>query len=105
MKTWTIGQQIAVNCNTTDVPAYHEIIEDGRVIIRVLIHSNEGDKALKYAKITASALDLLDAAKKALEEGQCACSISMRDSGHAVGCWMPDVDENLRSAISKAEAR
>lgn len=40
---------------------------------------------------------LLEAAKAA----QCDCTISQRDSGHAVGCWMPD----LLEAISKASGQ
>jgi enterochelin esterase-like enzyme len=32
---------------------------------------------------------------EAAEKAQCGCSISQRDSGHAVDCWRPELDEAL----------
>mgnify|MGYP001590220127 CR=1 FL=1 len=63
---WTVGDQIAVNCNTTDVPAYHEIREDGRVVARGLIASHDGPKALERAHLVAAAPNLLEILKEAM---------------------------------------
>lgn len=52
------------------------------------------------AAIRASAHDdLLEACKLAIQ--YCACSIADRDSGHRIGCFVPDVT----AAIAKAEGR
>ena len=45
-------------------------------------------------RVMTAAPDLLAAAKQA----QCECSLTERESGHRVGCWMP----NLSAAIEKA---
>lgn len=37
--------------------------------------------------------EVLAAARKA----QCACGIGIRASGHAIGCWMPDLTYALES--------
>lgn len=37
----------------------------------------------------------LDKAIKLLDSAQCDCTVPERDSGHKVGCWMPDVIEFL----------
>ena len=61
MNAWKIGAQVAVNFNTTEVPAYHSITEEGIEIARVNIYSHGGQQAKKRAAIIAAAPDLLEA--------------------------------------------
>ncbi len=40
--------------------------------------------------------------REALEyfrDAQCDCSVAERDSGHLIGCWKPEADEKIRTAL------
>lgn len=65
MNTWTIGAQVAVNFNTTEVPAFHSITEDGLEVARVNIYSHCGPQAKKRAVLIAGAPDMREALVKA----------------------------------------
>lgn len=38
----------------------------------------------------------------ALKSAQCDCSVRERDSGHKVGCWMPDAIDVIAKATGAA---
>lgn len=93
---WKVTYKHGRDCMPTGVHAE----ENGRTICQqnwMMSRSGNQAEVEANARLIAAASELLEAAKWA----QCDCTPRQRDSGHLVGCWMPD----LLAAIAKAEGR
>jgi hypothetical protein len=84
-----------------------EVIMDLReqVVEAMKSYENAKAQAQRYCdklRAAESRAALYEKVVEAAETAQCDCSISQRDSGHAVGCWMPALTEAL-SALPVAD--
>ena len=65
---------------------------DGKTRMNTQIYTSVADG--KIRRLHEKLLMLTRAAR----EAQCECSLLQRDSGHVVGCWMPDLQEAIKES-------
>lgn len=79
-----------------DGDVLHAVVQgsDGHPDIRLPNGGADGPDAA----LIAAAPELYEAADRA----QCGCTVQERESGHIVGCWMPDLIAALKKARGEA---
>lgn len=71
-----------------------KLIDEKNALLRRCLAAED---ALKNGEVPEKYEELIRAA----DDAQCDCSVSQRDSGHKIGCWMP----RLQSALAAVEGK
>ena len=71
-----------------------KLIDEKNALLRRCLAAED---AMKNGEVPEKYARLVEAANNA----QCECSVAERDSGHKVGCWMPQ----LQSALAAVEGK
>lgn len=64
----------------------------------------EAGDAFALARLFAAAPALFEALRMCSETLDCACSVKERDSGHRVGCPVPETRAAIDAALAKASS-